>query len=132
MRTSPGAKWVPAFAALAQGTRLQILDRLALAGPEGLTAGEIARQVRSPPSTLSFHLKELCRTGVLEPSRSGRFVIYRLHRPVLRDLAAYVAGLAGLAGTAHRRRGDASARRRDREATGLAQLSMFADRPEPT
>lgn len=127
MRMSPGAKWVAAFAAFAQGTRLQILDRLALAAPEGLPAGELARLVRCPASTLSFHLKELCRTGVLESSPSGRFVIYKLHRPVLRELAAYVAGLAGLAGIARRRRGGAVERPRDGAATGLAQLSMFGD-----
>lgn len=127
MRQSPGARWVPTFAALAQGTRLRIVDRLALAAPEGLAAGEIAQALRCPASTLSFHLKELCRTGVLEASPSGRFVIYRLCRPLLRDLSAYVAALAGLAGGGRRRKGDGAAQPRDSGPADLAQLPMFGD-----
>ena len=94
--TEPQAeKQVPILAALAQSTRLQILDRVAEAGPEGVAAGEIARAIRCPASTLSFHLKELSRTGVLEARPAGRFIHYSLQRPALQALAGYIAGLAG-------------------------------------
>lgn len=88
-------KQVSILAALAQGTRLQILARVAEAGPRGVAAGDIARSVRCPASTLSFHLKELSRTGLLEGRPRGRFVIYVLQRQVLGDLSRYLAGLAG-------------------------------------
>jgi ArsR family transcriptional regulator len=84
-------KQVPLLAALAQRTRLHILDRVSEAGPEGMAAGDIARALRCPASTLSFHLKELSRTGVLEARPEGRFIRYALRRPAL---AGYIAGLA--------------------------------------
>ena len=88
--TEPQAeKQVPILAALAQATRLQILDRVSEAGPEGVVAGEIARAIRCPASTLSFHLKELSRTGVLEARPAGRFIHYSLRRPALQALRVY-------------------------------------------
>src|SRR6185295_17022742 len=94
--TEPQAlKQVPILAALAQATRLQILDRVADAGPEGVPAGDIARAIRCPASTLSFHLKELSRTGVLEARPDGRFIRYALRKPALQALAGYIAALAG-------------------------------------
>ncbi len=59
-----------------------------------MAAGEIARSIRCPASTLSFHLKELSRTGVLEARPDGRFIHYSLQRPALKALAIYIAGLA--------------------------------------
>ncbi|MEX2150594.1 MAG: metalloregulator ArsR/SmtB family transcription factor [Steroidobacteraceae bacterium] len=82
------------LAALAQPTRLQILSRVAAAGGEGVAAGEIARSIRCPASTLSFHLKELSRTGILEARPRGRFIIYGLQRQALAALARYIGGLA--------------------------------------
>ena len=53
-------------------------------------------RIRCPASTLSFHLKELSRTGVLE-ARPRRAVHPSMHcrRPALKELAGYIAGLAG-------------------------------------
>ena len=48
------------------GNERLVLARVAEAGPRGVAAGDIARSVRCPASTLSFHLKELSRTGLLE------------------------------------------------------------------
>lgn len=117
-------KQVPILAALAQGTRLQILARVAEAGPKGVAAGELAKSARCPASTLSFHLKELSRTGLLEGRPRGRFVIYTLKREVLQDLARYLDGLAGPGPTGKPRksapRGRSPARAPDR-----SQLSIF-------
>jgi DNA-binding transcriptional ArsR family regulator len=126
MAEGAAEKQVPILAALAQATRLQILYRVAEAGPRGAAAGEIARAVRCPASTLSFHLKELSRTGLLEGRPRGRFVIYCLRREALRDLARFLAGLAGEAEAVRARkpsgRGARPARGSDR-----SQLSMFGD-----
>ena len=126
--TEPQAqKQVSILAALAQPTRLQILDRVSDAGPEGVAAGEIARALRCPASTLSFHLKELSRTGVLEARPEGRFIRYALRRPALQALAGYIAGLAGST-RAGRGRGPGKQKptRRSRERDA-GQLTFFGD-----
>jgi DNA-binding transcriptional ArsR family regulator len=126
--TEPQAqKQVTLLAALAQPTRLQILDRVSAAGPEGVPAGEIARALRCPASTLSFHLKELSRTGVLEARPDGRFIHYSLRRPALQALAGYIAGLAGTSRHERRRRPGASRSVRRSKAGAAGQLTIFGD-----
>jgi ArsR family transcriptional regulator len=67
---------VTAFAALAQETRLRVFRILIEAGPSGLPAGAIAERLGVPPSTLSFHLAHLERSGLLRSTRMHRQVIY--------------------------------------------------------
>ena len=118
---------VPILAALAQATRLEILARVAGAGAKGVAAGDIARSIRCPASTLSFHLKELSRTGILEARPRGRFIIYSLQRDTLDALARYISSLGGVE-PAPRARKPAAARSAPRRASrDRAQLSMFGD-----
>jgi ArsR family transcriptional regulator, arsenate/arsenite/antimonite-responsive transcriptional repressor len=125
--TEPQAqKQVPILAALAQVTRLQILDCVAGAGPDGVAAGEIARVLRCPASTLSFHLKELSRTGVLAARPAGRFIRYSLRRPALAALAGYIAGLASSGRTSRGRKAGARSSRRAR-TVDASQLTIFGD-----
>ena len=63
---------VISLAAMAQETRLGVLRLLVQAGPNGLPAGDIAKRVGVPPSTLSFHLKELDRAGLARSWRVQR------------------------------------------------------------
>ncbi len=72
------------LAALSQSTRLRIIRAVAAGGPEGTPAGEIARAVRCPASTLSFHLKELSQAGLLAAEPQGRFIRYSLVPAALR------------------------------------------------
>jgi len=65
------------LAALAQGMRLRIFRALIGAGPQGLTPGALAATLGVPGSTLSFHLKELARAGLVLQERDGRHLIYR-------------------------------------------------------
>jgi ArsR family transcriptional regulator len=67
---------VRALAALAQESRLAAFRLLVQAGPEGLAASRIAEALDIPPSSLSFHLKELTHAGLIVPRQEGRFVIY--------------------------------------------------------
>jgi ArsR family transcriptional regulator, arsenate/arsenite/antimonite-responsive transcriptional repressor len=120
-------KQVPILAALAQATRLQILDRVAEAGPQGLVAGEIARSIRCPASTLSFHLKELSRTGVLDARPNGRFIHYSLRRPALQALAGYIADLAGRSRPARARKAGAGRSARRHRPADTSQLTIFGD-----
>ena len=63
---------VDALGALAQETRLEVYRLLVRAGPSGLAAGRIASELGVPAATLSFHLKELVRAGLLHGQRRGR------------------------------------------------------------
>lgn len=65
------------FAALSQETRLAALRLLVRAEPEGLPAGEIARQLGVPHNSLSSHLAILARAGLATSTRRGRTIIYR-------------------------------------------------------
>jgi DNA-binding transcriptional ArsR family regulator len=67
---------IEALAALAQETRLRVFRLLIQIGPSGLPAGEIAERMGVPPSTLSFHLRELERAGLLRSWRRQRQILY--------------------------------------------------------
>jgi len=67
---------VAALASLAQDTRLSIFRLLVQAGPEGVPAGYIGEALNVPPSTLSFHLKELVHAGMVSSRQQGRFIYY--------------------------------------------------------
>ena len=65
------------FAALSQATRLDAFRLLVRHEPEGLPAGEIARQLEVPNNTLSAHLSVLSRAELDTQRRESRSVIYR-------------------------------------------------------
>jgi len=80
-----------AFAALGQGTRLDLLRALLDAGPNGLAAGEVAVRLGVPASTLSFHLRALDQAGLIAATRQGRSLIYAVQFARLRALLAFLA-----------------------------------------
>lgn len=127
MADTAANKQVVVLAAPAQPTRLQILSRVAAAGGEGVAAGEIARSIRCPASTLSFHLKELSRTGILEGRPRGRFIIYGLQRQALEALARYIGGLASASSGSKAPQADGGGGVPVRGKRDRAQLQMFAD-----
>lgn len=67
---------VKGLGALAQETRLSVFRLLVQAGPEGVPAGQIGEALEVPPATLSFHLKDLSRAGLVSSRQDGRFVYY--------------------------------------------------------
>lgn len=67
---------VAALAAIAQESRLAVFRLLVQAGPAGMAAGKISEAAGIPPSSLSFHLKELAHAGMVTSRQEGRFVIY--------------------------------------------------------
>ena len=70
---------VAALAALAQETRLSVFRLLVQAGPEGVPAGSIGEALEVPPATLSFHLKELSRAGLVTSRQESRFIYYAVN-----------------------------------------------------
>lgn len=81
---------VTALAALAQETRLGIFRRLVRAGPTGLPAGRISEEMALAPATLSFHLKELTRAGLLSARQEGRFIYYATQFQTMNALVSYL------------------------------------------
>lgn len=78
------------LAALAQETRLALFRRLVRAGPEGESAGLLAAVLGTPAPTLSFHLKELERAGLITQRREGRSLIYAANFTGMRGLLAFL------------------------------------------
>lgn len=81
---------IRALSALAQESRLGIFRLLVHAGPSGMAASRIAEQLGVPPSSLSFHLKELAYAGLVASRQEGRFVIYAANFDVMNDLIGYL------------------------------------------
>ena len=68
---------VASLAALAQESRLAIFRMLVKRGPEGYTPTQLGERLEVSSATLSFHLKELQRAGLIDVRRDGRFLFYR-------------------------------------------------------
>ena len=81
---------VAALAALAQESRLAIFRLLVQAGPGGLSVGKIGEALNIPPSSLSFHLKELAHTHLTTSRQDGRFVIYSANFETMNALIAFL------------------------------------------
>jgi ArsR family transcriptional regulator len=83
-------KVVQALGALAQESRLAIFRLLVKRGPDGYTPGELQDKLTIAAPTLSFHLKELQRAGLLRMRREGRFLYYSADFTAMNVLLAYL------------------------------------------
>ena len=81
---------VTALSALAQTSRLAVFRALVQAGPAGMAAGKISELADIPPSSLSFHLKELSHAGLGASRQDGRFVIYTAQFDVMNALLGFL------------------------------------------
>jgi ArsR family transcriptional regulator len=76
--------------ALADPRRLDLLRRISQAG-DTLACEELRGCTEVSAATVSHHMKELETAGLVESTREGKFVTYRLRRDVLE---AYLAAMA--------------------------------------
>ncbi|MBX9880938.1 MAG: ArsR family transcriptional regulator [Sphingomonas sp.] len=81
---------ITALAALAQETRMTVFRLLIQAGPQGMTAGDVAVAAKAVPSTLSHHLAMLERAGLITSARDGRSLIYAANYAGTRALLAFL------------------------------------------
>jgi len=81
---------VAALAALAHENRLALYRMLVEAGAEGLNAGTIATRLEVPPSSLTFHLQQLHRAGLVTQQRNSRQLIYAADYGAMNDLVGYL------------------------------------------
>lgn len=87
------------FQALANPHRLALLEHLSSCcrpgtrwqsqGQEFANVGELAKGLDLAPSTVSHHLKEMVRAGLINTERQGKFVICWLEPEVLSELAGF-------------------------------------------
>jgi DNA-binding transcriptional ArsR family regulator len=90
MKTLETGMALMALAALAQESRLAVFRLLIEHSPDGLVAGAVAEKLSLAPATLSFHLKELARAGLISSSQVGRFIWYRADIVAMNRLIAYL------------------------------------------
>lgn len=81
---------VAAMGALAHEHRLAVYRMLVKAGPEGMSAGDIASEVGVPASSMSFHLALLNRAGLVTQRRESRSLIYAADFDAMNGLLAYL------------------------------------------
>ncbi|MTH97859.1 helix-turn-helix transcriptional regulator [Roseibium sp. RKSG952] len=75
-----------AFSALSQKTRLEVLQLLIKAGPDGMSAGQIGETLNVRQNTMSANLAILLGAGLVRKERAGRSIRY----------SADLSGVAGL------------------------------------
>lgn len=129
---------VATLAALAQATRIAIVRLVSRAGENGIAAGEIARSTDTPPSTLSFHLKEMTQAGVLKARNQGRFIYYSLADAAILDVVGFLndclraahppePALEAAREPGHRQLGRSKRARGPQEGSDDGQLNIFGD-----
>lgn len=81
---------VSALSALAQEHRLALFRLLVQAGENGMPAGAIADALGVPNSSLSFHLAQLHKAGLVNQERQHRSIIYRADYAAMNGLVGYL------------------------------------------
>jgi len=56
-----------------------------------MAASKISERLHIPPSSLSFHLKELAHTNLLVSRQEGRFVIYAAQFATMNTLMGFMS-----------------------------------------
>lgn len=84
------AQIIDALGALAHEHRLAIFRLLVERGPAGLPAGRIAERVGLVPSSLTFHLQNLQRAGLIARRRDSRQLIYSADFGAMTALVGYL------------------------------------------
>lgn len=78
------------LSSLAHTGRLSVFRLLVKAAPDGLAAGDIARQLNIPPNTLSAQLTLLSHAGLVRNRREGRSIVYSADTAAMTDLILYL------------------------------------------
>lgn len=81
---------VKMFEALSSESRLDVFRLLIKNAPAGLVVSEIAKQIRIPATTLSFHLKAISQAGLITSEKEGRYLRYRANIEAMNALIEYL------------------------------------------
>nr|WP_230585713.1 MULTISPECIES: metalloregulator ArsR/SmtB family transcription factor [Gallibacterium] len=78
------------FDSLASPVRLRIFQTLMETGVEGMIAGDLAKVLNIAPNNLSFHLKNLSKSGLVSCEINGRFVRYYANLDLMTALISFL------------------------------------------
>ena len=78
------------LSAIAHDGRLSLIRRLIQAGPEGMSAGDIARFAKIGATTASAQLLIQTTAGLVTSERRGRQVVYSARYDRMRDLLQFL------------------------------------------
>ena len=78
------------LAALGHETRLSIFRLLVQAGVDGLTPSVISKELHLPPATLSFHLSQMSRVGLIAGKQESRFIYYSVDFGLVDNVLAFL------------------------------------------
>lgn len=81
---------VLALGALAQESRLAVYRLLVKRGRGGYSPTDLVAKIGIPAPTLSFHLKELLRAGLIVSRREGRFLYYSANFERMRGVIGFL------------------------------------------
>ncbi len=81
---------VEILAALAHEARLGAFCFLVRAGPDGLTAGQLATRIGLSPTAASFHFNRLRQAGLVHRRRIGSQLIYSANFKLMRELRGFL------------------------------------------
>jgi len=85
------AEYVPAFKALSDETRLKIIDMLSCGE---LCACEILENFSISQSTLSYHMKTLVDSGLVNGVRDGAWMRYTLNKEKTEAVIAFITHIS--------------------------------------
>ncbi len=78
------------FESLSSPVRLAVFQALSAMGTQGMTAGDLAKQLDLPPNNLSFHLKTLSHAKLVSSQQEGRFVRYYANLDLMMALTEFL------------------------------------------
>jgi ArsR family transcriptional regulator len=89
------AKVAALMAVLGHRLRIEIWRALLPYKLTGLSAGAIAVQMDIAPSSLSFHLQQMAKAGLLALRHDGRYTIYSVNTEIIMALRDYLSNAVG-------------------------------------
>jgi DNA-binding transcriptional ArsR family regulator len=78
------------FEALSSDVRLDLFRLLVKNAPGGLVQGDIAKHLDIPSTNLSFHLKVIVQSELVDVEREGRYMRYKANIPLMLDIVGYL------------------------------------------
>ncbi|HEY5557031.1 metalloregulator ArsR/SmtB family transcription factor [Acetobacterium sp.] len=84
------ADYVPAFKAISDETRLKIIDMLSCGE---MCACDILDEFKLSQSTLSYHMKILSKSGLVNATRDGAWMRYTLNKDKTNEVLAFLTGI---------------------------------------
>ncbi len=79
-----------AFSSLSQETRLKVFRLLIQYGRDGAVPGELAKELKIPDNTLSFHLSHMSKAGLVTSEKNGRSISYFANTALMNELVGFL------------------------------------------